>query len=209
MKNPLRPHSGFVVGMKLLTLVALTGAALPSAGQAQTKQQIDWCYSPTATDDQTLEGCTAMIQSGQYTGVELSHAYDNRGVGYNGKGQYDSAIPDFDVAIRLDPNNNQAFNNRGNAYQAKGQYDRAIQDYNQALRIDSNYALAYNNRGNAYRNKGQYDRAIQDYNQAIRINPNYAKAFYFRGISKQKKGDVAGGNADIAKAKQLNPHIAD
>lgn len=209
MKQSPRPLTSLVARARLLAVLALTGAAMPSVSQAQTKQQIDWCYSEEATDDQTLEGCTAMINSGRYTGVELSHAYDNRGYGFNHKGQYDSAIPDFDEAVRLDPNNYQAFNNRGNAYTNKGQYDRAIPDYDQALRINPNYALSYSNRGNAYRLKGQYDRAIQDYNKAIQINPNYARAYYYRGITKQKKGDIAGGNADIARAKQLNPHIAD
>jgi tetratricopeptide (TPR) repeat protein len=102
--------------------------------------------------------------------------YVKSGQAWDGKGDYDRAIADYNQALRIDPQNAWAYNNRGIAWRNKGDYDRAIADYNQALRIDPQNAWAYNNRGIARRNKGDYDRAIADSNQALTINPQYAGA---------------------------------
>ncbi|MGA2468126.1 MAG: tetratricopeptide repeat protein, partial [Thermodesulfobacteriota bacterium] len=85
--------------------------------------------------------------------------YNNRGMAYRDKGQYDQAISDFNKALEINSKYAYAYNNRGMAYRDKGQYDQAISDYNKALEINPKYAYAYNNRGIAYGDKGQYDRA--------------------------------------------------
>ena len=43
-------------------------------------------------------------------------AYNNRGVVYAKKGEYDLAIRDFNIALELNPNDFFAYNNRGNTY---------------------------------------------------------------------------------------------
>jgi tetratricopeptide (TPR) repeat protein len=104
-------------------------------------------------------------------------AYNNRGIAWSHKKDYDRAIADFNEAIRLDPNDATAYNNRGWAWSNKKDYDRAIADYSEAIRLDPKYALAYNNRGWAWSNKKDYDRAIADYNEAIRLDPKFASAY--------------------------------
>jgi tetratricopeptide (TPR) repeat protein len=150
---------------------------------AQTKQQIDWCYSPTATDDQTILGCAAMIKSGRYKGTELSHAYNNRASGYSGEGQTDLAIADENLAIKLDPKNAEAYNNCCNDLETKSLYDQTISDCSQAIALKPDYGRAYLNRGIAYAGKQQYDLAIAHYGHAIRFNPNDALNYNERGIS--------------------------
>src|SRR6516164_8569996 len=73
-------------------------------------------------------------------------AFNNRGMAYQAKGQYDHAIADFDEAIRRDPKLAPAFYNRGLAYGSKDQYDRAIVDFDEAIRLDSRFAFAFNSR---------------------------------------------------------------
>ena len=197
--------------MRMIPWFAAGAVCLPFASAvtpalAETKQEYDWCYAPEATDDRTVQGCSAMIESGKYTGVKLSDAYDNRSVGYNGKKQYDLSIPDFNKAVSLNPRNFQAFNNRGNAYYNKSDYDAAMEIYDQSLRISPQYDKAHKNRGNTLYAVGLNGRAIEDYNEAIRINPRYANAFYDRNLARRKKGDIAGADADLAKARQLKPN---
>ena len=128
------------------------GLAPVAAGtaSAQTKEQIDLCYSSTATAEQTIDGCTAMIKSGRYSGTELSHAFNNRSTGYSDKGQLDSAIADQTQAIKIDPTNAQAYNNRCQDQSKTGLYDQAIPDCTRALALKPDYANAYANRGYAY-----------------------------------------------------------
>jgi tetratricopeptide (TPR) repeat protein len=80
--------------------------------------------------------------------------------------------PDYDQAIRINPNDAVAFLNRGVAYAYKGQYDRAIQDCDQAIRFDPNFAVAFSNRGLAKRAKGDSAGGDADIAKAKQLNPN-------------------------------------
>jgi tetratricopeptide (TPR) repeat protein len=159
---------------------------LPAAAHAQTQQQDDWCYSNSATDDQTIEGCTGIINSSGQSAAKLASAYANRGYGYHNKHDYDDAIADYDAAIRLNPNDSRAYGNRGLTYGDKGDYDRAIADFSEAIRLDPNNADAYNGRGIAHGHQGDYDRAISDYDEALRLQPNGAGAYTNR-LSTQRR----------------------
>lgn len=59
-------------------------------------------------------------------------AYNNRGIAYVWKKQYDLAIADFNKAIELDPNNGKAYNNRAIVYSYQGETDKARQDLHKA-----------------------------------------------------------------------------
>ncbi|WP_375469892.1 tetratricopeptide repeat protein, partial [uncultured Nostoc sp.] len=64
-----------------------------------------------------------------------TNAYNNRGNSYDNKKDYDRAIADYNLAIKLDPNYTFAYYNRGNSYDNKKDYDRAIADYNLAIKL--------------------------------------------------------------------------
>ena len=55
-----------------------------------------------------------------------AEAYNNRGVAYAAKGQYDQAISDYNKALEMNPRFAKAYYNRGLAYWRKGQPDQAI-----------------------------------------------------------------------------------
>ena len=69
-------------------------------------------------------------------------AYHNRGFAYGAKGDYDHAIVEYGVAIRIAPKYANAYYNRGRAYRAKGDNDRAIADFKEAIRLDPKIAPA-------------------------------------------------------------------
>jgi tetratricopeptide (TPR) repeat protein len=91
---------------------------------------------------------------------------------------YDSAIGDYNEAIRPNPQDAKAYYNRGLARQAKGDYDGAIADFTRSIELKNpELHLPYTNRGIARKAKGNYDGAMGDFNEAIRLNPQYAKAY--------------------------------
>ncbi len=146
------------------TLAALLALAAPArAGISEDCVQID-------DPDLKVGGCTAVIRSGEWSGKNLSWAYNNRGYAFSDLGEHRRAIEDYDQALRLDPDNALAYNNRGYAYDDLGEYRRAILDYDKALRLDPGYADAYQNRGVSYENLGDYERAARDWEQAIGID---------------------------------------
>ncbi len=129
---------------------------------------VDDCVQ-SSDQDLKIGGCTAAIQSGQWSGKDLAWAYNNRGNAYRDLGEFRRAIEDYDQALQLDPGVAAAYSNRGIAYAELGELRRAIEDFDQALRLDPEDAVAYHNRGTAYRALGAYERAVEDWERAIGI----------------------------------------
>src|SRR5215470_12212619 len=76
----------------------------------------NWGRCTSRSPDVGIEGCTAVIQSGQRRSENLALAYSRRATAYARKGDYDRAIPDFDQAIKLNPNDPLAFYGRGDTF---------------------------------------------------------------------------------------------
>ncbi|SRR5258708_863814 len=157
--------------------------------------------------DLALQGCTALILSGQLSEVDLAKVLNDRGLAYSNKGKYDQAIQDFDKAIALKPEIPEAFNNRGLAYEQKGDYDHAVQDYDRAIQLRPGYASAFNNRGLIFaERKGDHERAIRDFDQALRLRADYAEALSNRAHSYYAKGDYDRAIQDYDQAIKLEPN---
>ena len=186
----------------LLTCLFL-GVAMTTTG-CSNQENLSKCRS--ADPDTKIAGCTALIQTSHGIAEYLSTAYNNRGVAYFEKGEYDRAIQDFNEAIHLSSNAEAAYYGRGLAYKKKGDFDRAIQDFNEAIRLNPNFERAYYDRGNAYIDKEEYDRAVQDFNEAIRLNRNNANNYNNRVVAYERKGDYGRAIQDYNQAIQLNPH---
>ena len=84
-------------------------------------------------------------------------------------GEYESAIPDFDEAIRIKPDFDSAHSNRGRAKNALGQHESALVDCNEAIRLKSDNAFGYKYRGMAYTGLGQIQEAKADYQTALEL----------------------------------------
>jgi tetratricopeptide (TPR) repeat protein len=139
----------------------------------------------------------------------IAEAYNNRGVAWHHKGDYDNAISDYDKALELHPHYAEALNNRGVAWAYKGDYDKAISDCTEAVKINPLYANAYNNRGYAWQQKGDLDKAIADYSEALGIDEQYVQAYHSRGFAWAGKGDYDRAIADYDKALEIRPRYAD
>ena len=112
------------------------GLAFATPARTQTAQQRASCdIKGGAKPDEVISSCTAVIQSGQETGINLAAAFTIRGRTYRAKGDYDHAIADYTEAIRIEPNYVLAFYSRGIAYFNKNDYDRAVADYTVSLRL--------------------------------------------------------------------------
>ena len=147
-----------------IILAALLALAAPA--RADMVENCEQGLDP----DLQIAGCTAVIRSGDWQGVELAAAYNNRGFGYDELGEYARAIADYEQALRLDPGYAAAYSNRGVTYGNLGDHTQAITDYDQALRLDPSLAKTYQNRGISHEFMGNYVRAAEDWERAIRID---------------------------------------
>jgi tetratricopeptide (TPR) repeat protein len=133
-----------------------------------------------------------------------AYNYNNRGVAYYNKGNYDKAIADFNQAIRLKPNFPDAFFNRGSAYGKKGDKNNAKADYAQALRLRPDLAEVYHERGSRH---GVSRGAIAYYDKAITLDSNFAQAYYYRGNVYGQNDDYDKAIADYSQAIKLGLEI--
>lgn len=80
-----------------LVLAALCGAA--QAGPKKNPPAWSWCMDrEKATLDEQIRGCTVLIESARKKKT-IGRIYNNRGVAYFRKGQYDLAIADYNQAV--------------------------------------------------------------------------------------------------------------
>jgi tetratricopeptide (TPR) repeat protein len=102
--------------------------------------------------------------------------YVARGQDYDLNGQFDSAIADFDKALKLN-NSPVTLVQRAASQRAKGDYDRAIADYTAALAIGTkdtkdaglDASDIYNERGRAQFFAARYAAAAADFDQALTL----------------------------------------
>jgi lipoprotein NlpI len=188
-----------------IAIAAALAAIMASSGAtAQTDDQRKWCYDPAATDAQTIEGCTALVQAGQLAGRDLAIVLYDRGLSYENTKQFDLAMADFSQAVGLDPTYAEAFDDRGNIYARTGDYAHAMPDYDKAIALKSDYALAYSNRGWIHYKQGDLDAALADYDRAIGLDQKMGRAFVNRALARFAKNDCKGAADDLLSAKRLN-----
>src|SRR6266566_4994819 len=133
--------------------------------------------------------------------------YNNRGLVYFERGEYQRAIQDYNRALALNSRLFQAYNNRGLVYYKLKEYQRAIEDYDRALALNPAYVLAYVNRGVAYHDIDEYQKAIEDYNHALTLKPRDAMAYLNRGWLYHSLGEYEKAIQDCKFVLVLNPKL--
>jgi tetratricopeptide (TPR) repeat protein len=139
---------------------------------------------------------------------DTAETYLARGDQYCALKNYDQAIIDYSLALRLNPDYAEAYNNRGYAYYWNGEAARAIADYTQAIALRPDYAYAYNNRGAAYLASGQPDSAIGDFDRALQLQPDFPQAHTDRGNAYLRKGRLDLALADFYRAGTVQLPLA-
>ena len=124
-----------------------------------------------------IEACSAFIEGRRGGPSSLATAYNNRGIAYAAKADYDRAVADFESAIAIDPAFVKPLNNRGATRLKKGEYDAAIEDFDRAIGLQPAYAGAFANRAEAWLKKGDYARAESDYAAATRLSADMEGAW--------------------------------
>ncbi len=134
-------------------------------------------------------------------------SYNNRALLWKSMGQYDRAVADFGIAIKLQPKRAKYYANRGEAFRLLGQLDRALLDQNRSIDMFDDgpgVALALQIRGDTLRYMGEYDRAFADYADALRSEPDFAPAYVGRGMTFERIGDYVRAKDDFQTALRVS-----
>ncbi|WGV23523.1 tetratricopeptide repeat protein [Halotia branconii] len=104
----------------------------------------------------------ALTQIPQTTSLPLANIYNDRGLVRFELQDFAAAVLDFDIAIRLNPQDDRAYFNRACTCGRNGDDFGAIRDFSQVIRLNASNAQAYVNRGVASYRLGYHQKAIAD-----------------------------------------------
>jgi len=135
----------------------------------------------------------------------LSHNY--LGQVYYKMKNYDEAINNFNISIKLNNNVHVTYVNRGSVFEDLEEFEKAIEDYKKAIEINPKAYQAYNNIGNIYTKIGKFDEAIKNLQIATLSNeflPFYNLGCLFNRLNKNEEAIKS-----FNKSIELNPtHIS-
>ncbi|MBD6616170.1 tetratricopeptide repeat protein [Komarekiella sp. 'clone 1'] len=108
----------------------------------------------------------ALTQIPQITSLLLADIYNDRGLAHLVLQNQQAAMLDFNLAIRLNANDDRAYFNRGCACGRNGDDFGAVDNFSEVIRLNPSNALAYVNRGIARYRLGYHQGAIADLKKA-------------------------------------------
>ncbi len=174
-------------------------------GAAEAYFRLGWLYSePLANVDEALANYNHALEFNPND----AETYNNRGVIYARKSEYNEALENFARALELAPTLVETYVARGIFYYTTGDYEAALIDITHALEIKPDYAEAYRNRGIVYAGLNEYAKALADYTRVIEFTPDDAWGYNKRGNIYYDLGKYAEALDDFTRAIELTPNDA-
>jgi tetratricopeptide (TPR) repeat protein len=103
--------------------------------------------------------------------------FNGRGWALSNAGKFKEAMPDFDKALELDPQNGGFYKNRGNAKNKLGLYSSALEDLKIAVEKKTEvHYKALSNKGDSYFGLGKYKEALENYEEALKVKSDFQEA---------------------------------
>jgi tetratricopeptide (TPR) repeat protein len=189
----------------VLTLALMLGT---HAGIAQDGGD---CGHPVP--ERSIRGCSALIErqgtraAPQEIPNKLAEAHLLRGAATITMGDFDRAIADLEVALRLKPNNPEVYTTLGDAYLRKAgvvDFMRERDRERDAVRRGEAYTMTEQSETK----KRHYEQAIANYNRALKLNPGHLAAYFGRSLAHDALGHDHAAHNDREAAKFPGPrHI--
>lgn len=177
-------------------------------GDARPRDGHD-CLEPQdeSQSDAIIVACSQFLMTPNLTAFQKAFAYQMRGFAYRIKRQFDTAIADLDLGIRLYPSESRLFLGRGRAHWAKGEKEQALSDFDLAVSVEPLSFGTYQLRANFYFDEGQRDRALVDADSALRVAKpeDQSDAYIMRCRFLLALGRIQDGLRDCEKALFKKP----
>lgn len=119
--------------------------------------------------------------------------------------QYEAALNDFTIAIRLNPDSGSSFVKRGQCYYGMGKFSEAITDFKRAIERDPNNAEFYYHLGLAYYSWEKHKDAFDNFSKAVSMNPNFSDALLYRAYSCEAMGNWKSAIYDYGQIIRIKP----
>ena len=125
------------------------------------------------------------------------------------KGKYDAAVPAWNKALALSPEDPRGHNNLGIALVATGKFDDAVGEYRKSLELNPSSSQTHNNLGSALAEMGRIDEALPEFQKAVELNPDNGAAHVNLGEAlAEMGGHVDEAIQELNKGIELQPESA-
>lgn len=178
--------------------IALLFAA--SAGAAGATEGVHACDKPEV--EGRIRACTELIETPGISEPRRATAYANRALSYSLRGEYETAIRDYDAAIKMFPDFAVALNNRAWAYFKWGRAEAGMPDVQRSLQIEPFSSHALDTRAHIYQSMGEQQRALRDYESAMVYGGARMVTLYQCGLKMQRL--YSGPNDGVIRAELLS-----
>lgn len=113
-----------------------------------------------------------------------------------------NAAKNFQMAVKLDPNNEFAHNKLGVVYAKQNKFNDAFKEFSVVVKIDHSNTFAHKWLGIISLEKGDLDNAFARFNTIIEIDPTNADAYYFLGAIYNIRHNQAKAIEYLKKARE-------
>jgi tetratricopeptide (TPR) repeat protein len=163
-----------------LATAALVAAAMLSPLAAQSLDSHE-CYGED--NERRIKACSELIDTPGLPADAQSAALAMRALSHSLKGAYDTAIRDYDLAIKIVPDFAVALNNRAWAYFKSGRPTLGINDVEKSLALDPSSPHTYDTRAHIKQWTGQPSAALADYERAMAFGGQRMIKLYQCGLA--------------------------
>lgn len=124
---------------------------------------------------------------------------------YDGFGNCQQAIPPYEQAARIAPNNVRLHYRLGWCYNDTSRYQDAAMQLAEATRLKPEAYDAHTELGYANYKLGRLPMAVEELRTAIRLKGDYALAHYYLGLVFIQQGNKAGAQTQYGVLRRLDP----
>jgi len=136
--------------------------------------------------------------------VELGWQYFN-------KGDYDTAMRRFQMAVRHDPNYAPGYYGIAYVYSAQGNFDEAINYYRLTLEHDQTYPYTFANLGYALLQKKKFEEGLKMLDKALKLKPDCGEAHLsyanYYAYKKQWNKAQESANKAVKYGQMIHPEL--
>ena len=138
-----------------------------------------------------------------------SQEYYNLAITHYEKGEYDSAIENFQIAVSISPEHAEAHYNLGVVYYKKELFELSEQHFKKAAELNPEDSESYYNLGLTYYENNNLDLAIKTLKEAANLKPDDPEIHHSIGSSYYKKGDFDLAEQSFKNAISINPELTE
>ena len=136
---------------------------------------------------------------------DSSVAHGSLGRAYQERGQLDKAAGEYEIALRIFPEDYKAHYNLGVIYDQQNNSAKAVHQYQKAIEINRVFPNAHFNLANIYQRQGFLDKAIGQYRKVVELDPEDFEARNNLGVVYAMEGELEKAISEWKAVLKIDP----